>query len=283
MPELNEFWIFLCVGFVAQLIDGALGMGYGVISSVVLLASGVPPAHTSASVHSAKLFTAAASGASHLLHGNVDRRLFWLLSLAGGVGGVIGALILTQVPGEVIRPYVFGYLLIMGLLILWRSLKEGTERHALPGAFVAPLGGLGGFLDAIGGGGWGPVVTSSLIGAGAQPRLVVGTVNAAEFLVTCAVVAAFATTLLSGIWSEGKGMLDHLLPIAGLVLGGLPSAAIAGLLAKRMPRKAMTFAVALLVIALSSYELLRASDVFAAKTPGQQATISTTAAAGTTK
>jgi uncharacterized membrane protein YfcA len=97
MPELNEFWIFLCVGFFAQLIDGALGMGYGVISSVVLLASGVPPAHTSASVHSAKLFTTAASGASHLLHGNVDRRLFWFLSLAGGVGGILGALILTQV------------------------------------------------------------------------------------------------------------------------------------------------------------------------------------------
>lgn len=283
MPELSEFWIFLCVGFFAQLIDGALGMGYGVISSVVLLATGVPPAHASASVHSAKLFTTAASGASHLLHGNVDRRLFWFLSLAGGFGGILGVLILTQVPGNVIRPYVFGYLLIMGLLILWRSVREGHERHSLSGVFVTPLGGIGGFLDAVGGGGWGPVVTSSLIGAGAQPRQVVGTVNAAEFLVTCAVVAAFATSLLSGLWSEGKGLVDHLLPIAGLVLGGLPAATVAGLLVKHAPRKAMTFSVALLVIVLSSYELLRTSDVFANRSAGLQTTVSTPALAGVTK
>jgi uncharacterized membrane protein YfcA len=283
MPELSEFWIFLCVGFFAQLIDGALGMGYGVISSVVLLATGVPPAHTSASVHSAKLFTTAASGASHLLHGNVDRRLFWFLSLAGGFGGVAGALILTQVPGNVIRPYVFGYLFLMGLLILWRSLRAGEERHVLPGRFVTPLGAVGGFLDAIGGGGWGPVVTSSLIGAGAQPRQVVGTVNAAEFVVTCAVVAAFTTTLLSGMWSEGHGLVDHLFPIAGLVIGGLPAAAVAGFLVKHAPRKAMTFAVALLVIALSSYELLRTSDIFATKSASLQTTVNTPALAGVAK
>ena len=282
MPELSEFWIFLFVGFFAQLIDGALGMGYGVISSVVLLASGVPPAHTSASVHSAKLFTTAASGMSHLLHGNVDRRLFWFLAIAGSVGGIAGALFLTQVPGKLIRPYVFGYLLIMGLLILWRCLREGKERHVMPGGFIAPLGGVGGFLDAVGGGGWGPVVTSSLIGAGAQPRQVVGTVNAAEFVVTCAVVAAFATTLLTGLWSEGKGLLDHLMPIAGLVLGGLPSAAVAGFLVKRAPRKPMTFAVALLVITLSSYELISESGLFTAKSATVQIT-GNPALAGMTK
>lgn len=270
MPELSEFWVFLFVGFFAQLIDGALGMGYGVISSVVLLASGVPPSHTSASVHSAKLFTTAASGMSHLLHGNVDRRLFWFLAIAGSLGGIAGALFLTQVPGQLIRPYVFGYLLIMGFLILWRCLREGKERHVLPGGFIAPLGGVGGFLDAVGGGGWGPVVTSSLIGAGARPRQVIGTVNAAEFVVTCAVVAAFVTTLLTGMWSEGKGLLDHLLPIAGLVLGGLPSAAVAGFLVKRAPRKSMTFAVALLVITLSSYELISASELFATKSAAVQ-------------
>jgi len=282
VPELSEFWIFLFVGFFAQLIDGALGMGYGVISSVVLLASGVPPSHTSASVHAAKLFTTAASGASHLVHGNVDRRLFWFLAIAGSVGGIAGALFLTQVPGTLIRPYVFGYLLIMGLLILWRCLREGKERHIMPGGFVAPLGGIGGFLDAVGGGGWGPVVTSSLIGAGAQPRQVVGTVNAAEFVVTCAVVAAFATTLLTGLWSEGKGLTDHLLPIAGLVLGGLPSAAAAGFLVKHAPRKPMTFAVALLVITLSSYELIRMSDAFVVKSASEQ-TMSNPSLAGMTK
>ena len=282
MPELGEFWVFLCVGFFAQLIDGALGMGYGVISSVVLLASGVPPAHTSASVHSAKLFTTAASGMSHILHGNVDRRLFWILSLAGGAGGIAGALFLTQVPGNVIRPYVFAYLLLMGLLILLRCVREGRERHVLPGSFIGPLGGVGGFLDAVGGGGWGPVVTSSLIGAGARPRLVVGSVNAAEFVVTCAVVAAFATTLLSGLWSEGKGLVDHLLPIAGLVIGGLPAAAVAGFLVKRAPRKAMTLAVAVLVIALSSYELMRMNDVFATKSAAPQ-TVNESSLAGIEK
>jgi hypothetical protein len=126
-------------------------------------------------------------------------------------------------------------------------------------------------------------VTSSLIGAGARPRQVVGTVNAAEFVVTCAVVAAFATSLLSGLWSEGKGLLDHLLPIAGLVIGGLPSAALAGFLVKRAPRKAMTFAVALLVITLSSYELLSTSHIFAARIADRQITVSTPALAGTTK
>jgi uncharacterized protein len=283
VPELNEFWMFLCIGFFAQLIDGALGMGYGVISSVFLLASGVPPAHTSAAVHSAKLFTTAASGTSHLLHGNVDRRLFWFLAIAGSAGGIVGALFLTQVPGQLIRPYVFGYLLVMGLLILWRSLREGKERHVMPGGFVAPLGSVGGFLDAVGGGGWGPVVTSSLIGAGARPRQVVGTVNAAEFVVTCAVVAAFATTLLTGIWAEGKGLVDHILPIAGLVLGGLPSAAVAGFLVKRAPRKPMTFAVALLVITLSSYELVRMSDVFTARGAVAEQSMGNAALAGTTK
>ncbi|CAN5544259.1 sulfite exporter TauE/SafE family protein [soil metagenome] len=257
MDAWSEFLVFLGVGFLAQMIDGALGMGYGVISSVVLLATGVPPAHTSASVHTAKLFTTAASGISHLWHGNVDRRLFWLLAISGTVGGVSGAVLLTQLPGKTIRPFVFAYLLVMGVVILLRCLRERRERHALPRGFVVPLGGVGGFLDAIGGGGWGPVVTSSLIGAGAPPRQVIGTVNAAEFVVTCGVVAAFATTLLTGMWSEGRGLMAHALPIAGLVIGGLPAAVIAGYLLKVVPRRPVTIAVSLLVIGLSTYELLK--------------------------
>lgn len=262
MEGWGEFFIFFGVGFFAQLIDGALGMGYGVISSVVLLATGVPPAHTSASVHTAKLFTTAASGTSHLWHGNVERRLFRLLAGAGTIGGVLGAILLTQIPGKTIRPFVFVYLLIMGFVILLRLMREGRERHALPHGFVIPLGGIGGFLDAIGGGGWGPVVTSSLIGAGAPPRQVIGTVNAAEFVVTCAVVAAFVTTLLSGAWSEGRGLMAQALPIAGLVIGGLPAAAIAGYLLKVVPRRPVTIAVSLLVIGLSSYELLKTAGAF---------------------
>lgn len=249
-----DFVVFAAVGFLAQLIDGALGMGYGVISSVVLLATGVPPAHTSASVHAAKLFTTAASGASHIVHGNVERRLFFLLSAAGVIGGIIGALVLVNIDGGKIRPFVFGYLMIMGFVIIWRGLLLPGTR-SIPGRFVVPLGSAGGFLDAIGGGGWGPVVTSSLIGAGAPARYVVGTVNAAEFVVTCAVVSTFAGTLIFGTWEDSHGLLNHAVAIAGLVIGGVPAALAAGWLLKIAPRKPLMIGVGLLVVVLSGYEL----------------------------
>jgi uncharacterized protein len=249
-----DFLTFAAVGFFAQLIDGALGMGYGVVSSVCLLASGVPPSHTSASVHAAKLFTTAASGASHIVHGNVERRMFILLSAAGVVGGILGALVLVTLSGNAMRPFVFGYLMIMGLVIIWRGLLLPANR-TVPNGFVVPLGTAGGFLDAIGGGGWGPVVTSSLIGAGASPRFVVGTVNAAEFVVTCAVVSAFAATLIFGTWTDAKGIMDHAMAVAGLVIGGVPAALVAGWLLKKAPRKPLMVAVGLLVLVLSGYEL----------------------------
>jgi uncharacterized protein len=247
-PWMMDFLVFAAVGFLAQLIDGALGMGYGVISSVVLLASGVPPAHTSATVHAAKLFTTAASGTSHIIHGNVDKRILIILCAAGSIGGIIGALVLVNIAGGAIRPFIFGYLGIMGLVIIWRGLMFPTNK-TVPGKFIAPLGSLGGFLDAIGGGGWGPVVTSSLIGAGAAPRFVVGTVNAAEFVVTCAVVSAFAATMIFGVWEEANGISDHLLAVAGLVVGGLPAAVMAGWLLKKAPRKPLMIAVGALVVA----------------------------------
>jgi hypothetical protein len=253
-----DFLMFAVVGFAAQLVDGALGMGYGVISSVVLLASGVPPAHTSASVHAAKLFTTAVSGTSHIAYGNVERRLFLALSAAGAAGGIAGALVLINVSGASMRPFVFGYLLIMGGVIVWRGLLLPTSR-TVPNGMALPLGTAGGFLDAIGGGGWGPVVTSSLIGAGAPPRFVVGTVNAAEFVVTCAVVSTFAATLFAGAWHESSGIFAHALSIAGLIVGGLPAAFVAGWLLKNAPRKPMMIAVGLLVVVLSGFELIKAT------------------------
>lgn len=252
--SLYDFLIFAGVGFFAQLIDGALGMGYGVISSTVLLATGVPPAHTSASVHASKLFTTAASGISHFVHKNVERRVLIILSIAGTIGGIIGALVLVNAPAGAIRPFVFGYLAIMGLVIIWRGLMFPGNK-TVSGKFIAPLGTVGGFLDAIGGGGWGPVVTSSLIGAGASPRYVVGTVNAAEFVVTCAVVAAFATTIIFGVWPDSKGIGDHFTAIAGLIAGGLPSAMLAGWLLKIAPRRPLMIAVGLLICSISAFEL----------------------------
>ena len=254
---MADFLIFAAVGFFAQLIDGALGMGYGVISATVLLATGVPPAHTSASVHAAKLFTTAASGTSHILHGNVDRRILIILCIAGSVGGILGAMVLVNVAAGAIRPFVFGYLGIMGLVIIWRGLMFPASK-TVPGKFIAPLGTAGGFLDAIGGGGWGPVVTSSLIGAGAAPRYVVGTVNAAEFVVTCAVVSAFAATIAFGVWEESKGIADHLTAVAGLVVGGLPSAFLAGWLLKIAPRKPLMIAVGVLICGIAGWELSKA-------------------------
>lgn len=254
---LSDFLIFAGVGFFAQLIDGALGMGYGVISSTVLLATGVPPAHTSASVHAAKLFTTAASGTSHILHGNVDRRILIILSVAGAIGGILGALVLVNAPAGVIRPWVFGYLGIMGLVIIWRGLMFPANK-TVSGKFIAPLGTAGGFLDAIGGGGWGPVVTSSLIGAGAPPRYVVGTVNAAEFVVTCAVVSAFAVTIALGLWADSSGIADHVTAIAGLIMGGIPAAFLAGWLIKVAPRKPLMIAVGLLICGIAAWELSKA-------------------------
>ncbi|PZF76921.1 sulfite exporter TauE/SafE family protein [Aestuariivirga litoralis] len=254
-----DFLIFAAVGFLAQLIDGALGMGYGVISSTVLLATGVPPAHTSASVHAAKLFTTAASGTSHILHGNVDKRILVILCITGAIGGVLGALVLVNAPAGVIRPYVFGYLGVMGLVIIWRGVMLPASK-TVSGKLIAPLGSVGGFLDAIGGGGWGPVVTSSLIGAGAPPRYVVGTVNAAEFVVTCAVVTAFAATIALGMWADSKGIADHVTAIAGLILGGIPAAFLAGWLIKVAPRKPLMIAVGLLICGIAGWEI---SKVFA--------------------
>jgi uncharacterized membrane protein YfcA len=253
---MSDFVMFALVGFCAQLIDGALGMGYGVISSVVLLASGVPPAQTSASVHAAKLFTTAASGTSHILHGNVDKRLMILLSAAGVVGGVAGALVLVNLSGGKVRPYVFSYLMIMGIVIMWRGLQLEQNRP-LKRNLAVPLGTVGGFLDAIGGGGWGPVVTSSLIGAGAHPRFVVGTVNAAEFVVTSAIVSAFAATLIFGTWQDANGIWIHARAVAGLVAGGIPAALIAGWLLKKAPRKPLMLGVGGLVVMLSAYELFK--------------------------
>jgi hypothetical protein len=251
---MDDFILFMAIGFAAQLIDGAMGMGYGAISSVALLASGVPPAHASASVHAAKLFTTATSGVSHIIHGNVEKQLFWILAAGGVVGGILGATLLVKLPGDAVRPYVFGYLMILGFVIMLRGMKM-AEQRTVSGKLVLPLGGAGGFLDALGGGGWGPVVTSSLIGAGAPPRFVVGTVNAAEFVVTCAIVSAFAVTLLSGYWMDSKGIVEHAWSVAGLVAGGLPAALIAGWLLKKAPRRPLLIAVGLLIVCLSGYEL----------------------------
>ena len=231
---------FIIVGFVAQMIDGALGMAYGVSSTTFLLSLGVPPAAASASVHTAEIFTSGVSGLSHLRLGNVDKELFKRLVIPGVLGGVLGAYILTTVPGDIIKPFIALYLLAMGIIILRKALMKKTlEGKAKVRLF--PLGAFGGFLDAIGGGGWGPIVTSTLVVNGNHPRFAIGSVNIAEFFVTMSEVAAFFTII----------GLVHWQVIVGLTVGGILAAPLAAFVCKKLPARTLMIIIGVLIIVLS--------------------------------
>lgn len=253
---ITDFLIFTGVGFLAQLVDGALGMAYGVTSTTALLTFGVAPATASASVHAAKMFTTAASGASHAAHKNVDWKLFLKLTPAGVIGGILGAYVLTSVDGTMVKPFIVLYLGIMGLVILYRVLRPRKPRpiHAM---LTRPLGLAGGFVDAVGGGGWGPVVTSSLMGAGGEPRYVIGTVNTSEFFVSVATSTAFLVSLLSGHWQDAGDLMANATAVAGLIIGGLLAAPLGGWMVKSAPQRALGALVGFLVIGLSLYQGLR--------------------------
>jgi len=243
----SAFWTALAIGLCAQAIDGALGMGYGVTASAFLLGSGATPAVASASTHIAKLFTTGVSGIAHAKYGNVDPRLFARLLLPGIVGGVLGVLLVTQVDGQLLKPFVSAYLLLIGLYILAKAYARvraarGEPRHA------AKLGLFGGFVDAVGGGGWGPVVTSTLVGSGTDPRTTIGSVNFAEFFMTLATAASFTLLAVDGTWPV----------VAGLVVGGLFAAPFAALLCRHMHARTLLVCVGVLITALSSYSLYNA-------------------------
>ena len=236
------FW-FVLIGLAAQLVDGALGMAYGLVSSSVLLGMGLPPAQVSASIHTAEVFTTGASGVSHLAAGNVDRRLFLRLAIPGVVGGVIGAYVLTQLPGDLIRPFIYLYLLVLAVLILVRASGRMVPRREV--RRVPVLGFFAGLLDASGGGGWGPLATSTLLAGGGQARTVIGSVNAAEFVVTLAVSITFFLSI--GI--------EHLQIVLGLLVGGMIAAPVAALLVRRVREKWVLVAVGLLVLCISLYQI----------------------------
>jgi uncharacterized membrane protein YfcA len=243
----ESWWMYFFVGVLAQAVDGALGMAFGVTATTVMLSFGTSPAQASAMVHIAEIFTTAASGASHWWHRNVDWTMVKRIAIPGVIGGILGATVLANVDGKIIAPFVTAYLGIIGILILiraWRPLRPhpATER-AMP-----VVGFFGGLLDAIGGGGWGPVVTSTLVGAGEKPRYVIGSVNLTEFLVT---VATSVTLIVS------LGVAD-LTPVIPLVLGGLVTAPFAGYLVKIVPTQALMVAVGILILLLSLRSLVRA-------------------------
>jgi hypothetical protein len=243
----DDVLLFVVVGFVAQMIDGAIGMAYGVTSATVLLSLGVPPATTSACVHAAETFTTAASGAAHWRFGNVDRKLLLRLAVPGMIGGIIGAYLLTTLPGDKIKPFINAYLLLIGLLIVWKAFAA-KRSSASPPARVAPLGFVGGLLDSIGGGGWGPIVTSTLIGQGVTPRYAIGTVNLAEFFVTFTISATFVLTIGLELWPI----------IAGLIIGGIVAAPFAAYATKRLPDDVLMIIVGCVVVILSLRSILNA-------------------------
>jgi uncharacterized membrane protein YfcA len=250
---VTTFSLFLAVGFLAQLVDGAVGMAYGVISSSVLLAFGVPPAQASATIHAAECFTTGASAASHALHKNVDWKLFWRLTPAGMVGGVIGAYVITGFDPTFIKAVVIAYLGALGIYMLTRALREPKEEppHL---KYVIPIGLAGGFLDASGGGGWGPIVTSTLLGRGHTPRYVIGSVNTAEFVVTVAISVAFFIALLTGRFELEGGIISGGAALAGLIIGGLFAAPLAGYVTKATPARWLLGAASVLVISLSIWQ-----------------------------
>lgn len=246
--DLAALLPFIAVGFAAQLVDGALGMAFGVISNTLLVAvMGISPALASQRVHIVECFTTAVSGISHLAHGNVDRRLFFKLLIPGVVGGLLGAYVLTSIDAAIVKPFVLLYLSGIGIYILTRGLFFPPKLR--DAKFIAPLGLFGGFLDAAGGGGWGPVVTSNLLIQGADPRKVVGTVNSVEFFLTLAVSATF-------IWH--LGVADVAGATLGLLIGGLLAAPIGAWVAKRFNPKLMLILVGVVLTATSLYGVYRA-------------------------
>jgi uncharacterized membrane protein YfcA len=243
----SDLLLFVAVGFAAQMVDGAIGMAYGVISTSVMLSLGIPPATASACVHAAETFTTAASGISHWRFGNVDRKLLLRLALPGAIGGAIGAYVLTSLPGETVKPFVSAYLLLIGLFIVWKAVTKRLNEGAEP-AMVAPLGFVGGLLDSLGGGGWGPIVTSSLIGQGTTPRYAIGSVNLAEFFVTLTISATFVATIGLELWPI----------IAGLIIGGVIAAPFAAYATKHLPDKVLMILVGCVVAILSLRTIINA-------------------------
>jgi len=239
---------FALIGFAAQLVDGALGMAFGQISSTLLISMGVPPAAASAGVHTAETFTTAVSGISHVAHRNVDWRLFLRIVIPGVIGGILGAYVLAEVlTADQAKPLVLAYLTVLGFYIFYRGvMHRHTERRP---RIVEPLGVAGGFLDAAGGGGWGAIVTSNLLVQGSNPRKTIGTVNTAEFFITLTISATFIFTL---------GWQAFTAATVGLLIGGVLAAPFGAWIAKRVQADTLLTLVGALLTVTSLYGLYRA-------------------------
>ncbi len=233
--------IFVLGGFIAQMVDGALGMAYGVTATTFLLSFGISPAAASASVHASEIFTTGASGLSHLRFKNVNTKLFRSLLIPGILGAIVGAYILSSLEdfSVYIKPVVSAYTLILGAIIIIKAIRKRKTKKKVK--HVGRLAFFGAFLDSIGGGGWGPIVSSTLIARGRTVRYTIGSVNLAEFFVTLASSITFFT--LIGI--------HHWYVILGLVIGGMIAAPFAAYMTSKIPVRAGLITVGVVVIVVS--------------------------------
>ncbi len=240
IPKLlgKDFLIMFIGGFLAQMVDGALGMGYGLTSMTVLLSAGIEPAVISGSIHTAELFASGASGYSHYRFGNVNKKLFKILVVPGVLGAVLGAVLITHLgreQAEIIKPILAIYTLVLGVKILWQAFKEVKNKKFKRYGWLA---GAGGFLDSFSGGGWGPIVTTTLVTKTKTPKYVIGTVSLTEFFVTLSSTLTFF--FLLGI--------SHWQTILGLIAGGVAAAPVAARLAGKMHRRTSFICLGVLVI-----------------------------------
>ncbi len=248
---METFFICLLVGIAAQLIDGTLGMAYGVSCSTFLRTAGISSAMSSACVHVAEIFTTLASGISHFSMKNVNKNLLLRLAVPGVLGGCIGAYLLTNVDDRVISPLISGYLVVMGAVIVSKMFrKNDTDKEKKIGFWVCPLALIGGFSDSLGGGGWGPVVTSTLVAANHDVRKTIGSVNTAEFFVTLGESVVFLVTL--------PDLRTFLPSIAGLIVGGMIAAPLGAVLCKKLPVKPLLGIVGGVIILINGWKLITA-------------------------
>lgn len=248
----STIWWFILAGFIAQLIDGALGMAYGVSCTTLLLNFGLPPSIASASVHTSEIFTTGVSGLSHLKFKNIDKALFFKLVFTGVLGAVIGAFLISQIfEGSAVKPYISAYLLILGCLILYKGMRNKRKENKKL-KHIPQIAFLGGLLDAIGGGGWGPIVTSNIINQGKSPRTTIGTVATSEFFVTFFATAIFIFFLGVQFWQI----------VIGLIIGGTIAAPVGAYLVSRVRKRILMILVGILIIITSSYTIYKEISTF---------------------
>jgi len=244
----NTFILFVVVGFVAQMIDGTLGMAYGVSCTTLLLHFGVSPRVATAAVHTAEVFTTGVSGLSHIRFKNIDKRLFFRLVFPGVLGAMVGAYFISEIfDGDLIKPYIAMYLLVLGIIILVKGIRNRPKDH-IDVKRAGLLALIGGFLDAVGGGGWGPIVTSNIINQGKNPKETIGTVNTTEFF-----VAFFST----GVFLFFVGV-ESWPVVLGLILGGVVAAPVGAFFASRVNKRSLMILVGIVIILTSTYTVIRA-------------------------